>query len=183
MNWVNVVSRFEGFEVAVCYQLNRSAHYQWICRSFQLISRAGDGMVWYALMIGLATLGGQRGLVTALSMLAAGLVSVMLYRWMKQGFVRERPFHSHRQISCHLPPLDQYSFPSGHTLHAVLFTVIACHSFPSLALVLVPLTVLIALSRLVLGVHYPSDVLIGALIGWALAESTIWLARGMAGMP
>ena len=67
-------------------------------------------------------------------------------------------------------PLDRYSFPSGHTLHAVSFTWQACAHFPELAWVLLPLAALIAGSRVVLGLHYPSDVLAGAAVGAALAE-------------
>lgn len=173
MNWAGVVSRFELIDVGLCHRLNRSAHCRFIRRSFQIISRLGDGVVWYGLMLGLALLGGQRGVLTALTMVVAGLLSVTLYRWLKRGVVRPRPFHSHQHIHCHVPPLDQYSFPSGHTLHAVMFTMIACNSFPSLIIILAPLTLLIALSRLVLGVHYPSDVVVGALIGWALAAAAI----------
>jgi undecaprenyl-diphosphatase len=73
------------------------------------------------------------------------------------------------------PPLDRYSFPSGHTLHAVSFTAIATAHFPELGWVLVPFTVLVAASRVVLGLHYPSDVLAGAAIGAALAGAGVLL--------
>ncbi|MFP4516233.1 MAG: phosphatase PAP2 family protein, partial [Desulfovibrionales bacterium] len=66
-------------------------------------------------------------------------------------------------------PLDWYSFPSGHTLHAVSFTIVVMAYFPVLGLVLIPFSVLIALSRLVLGLHYPSDVLAGSCIGAMVA--------------
>jgi undecaprenyl-diphosphatase len=65
--------------------------------------------------------------------------------------------------------LDRYSFPSGHTLHAVSFTTLAVSSFPELAWLLVPFAALIAASRVVLGLHYPTDVAAGALIGATLA--------------
>jgi undecaprenyl-diphosphatase len=67
-----------------------------------------------------------------------------------------------------MPPLDRYSFPSGHTLHAVCFTLVLCSHIPAMAWALLPFTVLVALSRMVLGLHYPSDVLAGAAIGGAL---------------
>jgi undecaprenyl-diphosphatase len=79
--------------------------------------------------------------------------------------LRPRPFNVHQQISLRSIPLDQFSFPSGHTLHAVIFTLVATHYYPMLSLGLIPFTILIGLSRPILGLHYPSDVLVGALIG------------------
>ncbi len=91
-------------------------------------------------------------------------------RLLKQLFVRERPFITHTAIDPAAAPLDRYSFPSGHTLHAVSFAWQASAHFPELAWLLLPLAGLIAASRVVLGLHYPSDVLAGAVLGAALAE-------------
>jgi undecaprenyl-diphosphatase len=75
-----------------------------------------------------------------------------------------------------MPPLDRYSFPSGHTLHAVSFTWQAVAHFPQLAWILIPLALLIALSRVVLGLHYPTDVIAGAAVGALLAAGGLALA-------
>ena len=69
--------------------------------------------------------------------------------------------------------LDLYSFPSGHTLHAFSFGIIAVHAFPQLGGIIVPFILLVAASRVLLGLHYPSDVVVGALIGTSLASITI----------
>ncbi len=83
--------------------------------------------------------------------------------------MRERPFITHKAINRITAPLDRYSFPSGHTLHAVSFTITAWLIFPQLAVLLVPMALLIALSRVVLGLHYPTDVLAGAGLGGLLS--------------
>jgi undecaprenyl-diphosphatase len=111
----------------------------------------------------------------ALQSLVAGVSGLVIYRSLKNVLVRERPYITHAAIVCAGRPLDRFSFPSGHTLHAVSFTVVICSSFPLLAWVLVPMALLIAGSRMVLGLHYPSDVLAGGLIGALVAVVTTGL--------
>jgi len=130
-------------------------------------------MVWYTLIALLALTQGEAGRIVALQMALAGIVSLSLYKFLKARLVRERPFVVNPDIHVGAAPLDRYSFPSGHTLHAVMFTIIAVSWFPLLGALLIPFTVLVALSRLVLGLHYPTDVLVGALIGWGLAETAL----------
>ena len=62
-----------------------------------------------------------------------------------------------------------YSFPSGHTLHAVTVTLLVLPVLPLLGLILVPVTAMIMLSRVILGLHYPTDVVVAALIGSLVA--------------
>ena len=72
-------------------------------------------------------------------------------------------------------PLDPFSFPSGHTLHAVAFSIVAIAFYPVLAWLLVPFTLLVAASRVVLGLHYPSDVAAGAALGARIAQGALAL--------
>ena len=106
-----------------------------------------------------------QALTPVLHMIVAGCTGTIIYKWLKGKTLRPRPFNVHQQISLRSIPLDQFSFPSGHTLHAVIFTLVAIHYYPMLSLGLIPFTILIGLSRPILGLHYPSDVLVGALIG------------------
>ena len=88
---------------------------------------------------------------------------------LQEKLQKELRFKVTRAITCNARPLDQFGFPSGHPLHAVAFTAIAIAYYPRLAFLLIPFTFLVALSRMVLGLHYPSDVLAGAAIGAAIA--------------
>jgi len=163
------IARVDAAEYELCCRLNRGAHRALPRRVFQIASRLGDGIVWYVLILALPVLYGASAVRLAIAMAFTGLLGVVLYTLLKRLFVRERPFITHQGISQAAAPLDRYSFPSGHTLHAVCFTWQAGAHFPELAWVLLPLTALIAASRVVLGLHYPTDVLAGASIGAALA--------------
>lgn len=164
------MARIDAVEYGLCRRLNRGASFALPRRIFQIASRLGDGPVWYALILALPLLYGAAGVRPAIVMALTGALGVVLYTLLKHLFVRERPFITHTAIDPAAPPLDRYSFPSGHTLHAVSFAWQASAYFPELGLLLLPLAALIAGSRVVLGLHYPSDVLAGAAIGAALAE-------------
>ncbi len=152
-------------ELGLCHRLNRWGARSSVRQFFCTISRLGDGPVWYALMIALALLGGRNGALAAVHLAIVGLCCLLLYRWLKRWTRRPRPFATHASIHALIEPLDEFSFPSGHTLHATAFTIVACAYVPVLAWVLLPFALLIALSRVVLGMHYPSDVLAALLIG------------------
>jgi undecaprenyl-diphosphatase len=161
----SLLARFDHAEYRLCRRLNRGCDYTGIRVFFMAASRLGDGVIWYALMLALPFIYGAQGLRVSLVMLASGAVGLAVYKFLKRVFVRERPFIRHAGISLAGAPLDRYSFPSGHTLHAVAFTWQACAAFPELGFVLVPLALAIAASRVVLGLHYPTDVLVGAVLG------------------
>lgn len=169
--------RFEllSGEWRLCLACNRWVAGKSVAGFFRIISRLGDGVFWYALVLALALFGGADGWRAALHMAVVGIVAASLYRILKRWTRRSRPFRSHAGIVAHIAPLDEYSFPSGHTLHAVSFSLVALAWFPQLQALLVPLTVLIALSRVVLGLHYPSDVIVASLIGLGLAELSFML--------
>jgi undecaprenyl-diphosphatase len=168
-----LVARMDQAELNLCRQFNALVRKASARRVFQVASRLGDGVVWYGLIAVLPLFYGRHGALIALQMAVSGLAGLLLYRYLKRTFVRERPFITHTAITRAGAPLDRFSFPSGHTLHAVCFTILVVSGIPQLAMLLVPLAVTIALSRVVLGLHYPSDVLVGALIGLGMAAAAM----------
>jgi len=171
----SLTRRLGQFDLWLCLWCNRAVHRRLLQRGFALVSRLGDGVFWYSLMAVLPLARGRAGLATSLHMALVGLIALLLYRGLKRRCSRPRPAHAHPGIHLGTAPLDLYSFPSGHTLHAVAFTAVALAHFPALFWVLVPFTALVALSRVILGLHYPSDVLAGATIGAALAGASFLL--------
>lgn len=164
------LARFDLAEYRLCRRLNRGVDHAPTRVFFMAASRLGDGVIWYALMLALPLMHGAQGLRVAGLMLATGAAGLVMYKLLKRTFVRERPFIRHAGISLAGAPLDRYSFPSGHTLHAVSFSWQACAAFPELSFLLIPLAASIAASRVVLGLHYPTDVLVGAVLGAAFGS-------------
>ena len=162
----------------VCAWFNRACAFRLVRGPFAAVSWLGDGRFWYALMVALPLAFGWVGLEASVLMALTGLAGLGVYRAIKNNTQRLRPYMRDDAITLGASPLDQYSFPSGHTLHAASFTMISIDYLPELAVLLVPLTLMIAASRVILGLHYPSDVALGAAIGFGLAKLALAVAAG-----
>ncbi|MGC8696969.1 MAG: phosphatase PAP2 family protein [Halothiobacillus sp.] len=175
-----ILNKYLHWEEVVMYRLNHVNAIRGLRRIFAISSRLGDGVAWYTLAALLALFGGPSAwLPMSVMMLSAG-VGLVIYASIKRFTARPRPQAAHDGLVLSVTPLDQYSFPSGHTLHAVNFAIQISVFAPALAWVVIPFAVLVALSRMVLGLHYLSDVLVGAAIGALLAAASLWLVSAIA---
>ena len=149
--------------------LHRVAARPLLLHPLALCSRLADGPLWLALIVLLPWLG-ERGGHEAGLMLLLGAVNLAVYYALKRSTRRRRPFERCRDIRACLKVPDAFSFPSGHTLHAFAFAMLLAAFHPALAPLLWGFAALVGLSRVVLGLHFPSDVLFGALLGTATAS-------------
>jgi undecaprenyl-diphosphatase len=162
-----------GLDAAGTVRANRALARRGVPSLFRVVSRLGDGILWYALMGAVLAVDGWAAVPAVAHMLIVGVVGLAMYKWLKSRTARPRPYQVHGTIRLGADPLDPFSFPSGHTLHAAAFAILFAAYYPLLAPFVVPFALLVAASRLVLGLHYPSDVLAGAAIGALLAAGSL----------
>lgn len=153
--------------------LHRAAAWPLVRGLLRGCTRLADGPLWVGLILVMPWIDADGGRYAG-RLLALGALNLALYVGLKRGTRRQRPFECCDGIrACGRVP-DAFSFPSGHTLHAVAFAVLLSGLYPALAPLLWSFAALVALSRVVLGLHFPSDVVAGAVIG--IGTGTLMLA-------
>jgi undecaprenyl-diphosphatase len=172
------LQRLLRYDTDICLWMNQLSDWSLIQQCFAIVSRLGDGIFWIALIAGIAVFA-QGGLFIALHLAVMAIVSIGIYLVFKRLSRRRRPIHVHLEIRQSVAPLDTYSFPSGHTLQAVSLSVVAISYLPNLTWLLVPFCALIALSRVILGLHYPSDVLAATIIASAIAKGSFAISAAL----
>ncbi len=163
------LQQIKTWDMELCVFCNRQSRNFTVRNLFRLASRLGDGVFWYTLMIILLLQYQSEALPAVLHMIVVGLLGTAIYKFIKRKTLRPRPFNVYPAIVCVGKTLDQFSFPSGHTMHAVAFSIVVIFYFPALIWLVIPFAILVALSRPILGLHYPSDVLAGAALGAVIA--------------
>lgn len=147
----------------------RRKHREALINIARVISHTADGYLYLALAVVL----GVMGQLTLLTVLFAGFtVERIAYFFLKNKLKRNRPPQAIPGFKSVIEPSDQFSFPSGHTSAAFLFAVIISMAVPFLTPFLFVWAVTVAFARVILGVHFPTDTVAGALLGSGIA----WLA-------
>jgi undecaprenyl-diphosphatase len=179
MNGIWLQRKLRANDADWCLRANALCTRNLVRRYFSAVSRLGDGPLWYVLIFAPLALQGSAGAMATLHLAAIGAFALILYKTLKRWTQRPRPCASDLRIRAWVAPLDEFSFPSGHTLHAVAFTTVILGYYPMLAWLLIPFAASIAASRVVLGLHYPSDVLAATGIGAGLALGSFWLRNSL----
>jgi len=140
-------------------------------------TRLGDGWIWYSVGIALLLFGGDMRFVAFAAAALAEAAAVGLFRLVKNTSKRKRPCQLEAHCWSNVLPPDQFSFPSGHSMSAFAIAIPLCIFYPDLQAPLLALSLSIALSRIVLGMHFVSDVVVGSLLGIGLGYGSYLLFR------
>ena len=147
----------------------------WMAHHRRAVSRSGDGFL-YA-VIGLCiTLVSDDGDAFRNHILIAFGIERVSYWILKNGLRRKRPAEALPDFRSHITAADEFSFPSGHTSAGFLFATLLVLHFGAVCLPLYLWAMAVGMSRVYLGVHFPTDTVMGAVLGTSIALSTAhWL--------
>lgn len=129
------------------------------------ISRSGDGYLYPVMALLFWLVDHRLGKMFFLSALIAFGIELPLYKIIKHVVRRSRPCDALCAIVPRIRARDRFSFPSGHTAGAFLMATVAGAYFPVLAPLFFTWAALVGFSRIYVGVHYPTDVLAGVMVG------------------
>jgi undecaprenyl-diphosphatase len=146
-------------------------------RYVSVISDLGEGLGWVAGGIALAILGGSKGRRAGAATAVASLgATYVVQRRVKPLFRRVRPFVNREAHVVGIRPPD-HSFPSGHSASSFAAATALAFFYPKAAPLLYTLATGVAVSRVHLGVHFPSDTAVGGAVGIGIGTLSAWLFK------
>lgn len=158
-------------------QVNRWRPPRWLRLWMMAATRCGDGWLWYGIGALVLLFGGPERFVALLATFTAVGTGIALFLKLKRLFGRKRPCALEPNCWATLLPPDQFSFPSGHTITAFAVAVSLGTFYPAMLAGLLFCAASVACSRVLLGMHFLSDVIAGGLLGAGLGFASVVLWR------
>lgn len=172
MKTVNPIARFDLAFSLFCLQHKFN---QPVARISKAVSRTGDGHLYAALGLLAWIFDPVAGGVFFAAGLSAFLIELPIYLTLKNLFKRRRPEEFSSLVTAFITPSDRFSLPSGHTTAAFLMASLVSYFYPQFGTFAFSWASCIGAARILLGVHFFTDVLIGSLLGLCCAEAGLWL--------
>ncbi len=171
MSAIKILTTFDLFAFNWCLGLPRAPQFAMVSRQ---ISRLGDGGFYLFVGMFLAVFEPSTGLSFLLVGLFAYVIELPLYLTLKNTIKRDRQCDA-LPVNAYIVPSDKFSFPSGHSAAAFVFATLVMNFYPAYAELAYACAAVVGISRILLGVHYPSDIAAGALLGVSSALFAIHL--------
>src|SRR5205085_7899210 len=166
--WGQVWKQIERRDHRVMRRLNRRRAPRWIRYWMIAATRLGDGWLWYSLAAVLLLFGGPQRFAAVTAAATAATVGVGVFKLLKKLSHRKRPCQLEPHCWSKVLPPDKFSFPSGHTMTAFSIALVLSYFYRGVELPIYFFACSIAVSRIVLGMHFLSDGLAGAILGVGL---------------
>lgn len=161
MGTLKLLTALDLFAFNWCLHLPKAPE---LARISRQVSRIGDGDLYLIVALLLVVLDKEGGLAFLLTGLSAYLIELPLYAILKNTIKRDRPCTT-LPFDAYIVPSDKFSFPSGHSAAAFVFATLIASFYPGFAVLAYILAVMVGVSRVLLGVHYPTDIVAGAALG------------------
>ncbi|WP_395342407.1 phosphatase PAP2 family protein [Ningiella sp. W23] len=143
------------------------------CRPIIWVSKTGDGYLYFVIGVALWAFEPDYGTLFLFTTLMAYSLELPIYIILKSTLRRPRPCDFLHNMTSHITPADKFSLPSGHTAAAWLMSTIVAYFYPPFWFIAYGWASMIGISRVLLGVHYPSDVLAGMTLGILIANFSL----------
>ena len=177
---LGIVHTLEAGDHRLMRRVNRWRPPRWVRLWMLYATRCGDGWLWYPLGFLILAAGGSERVPALASGLGATGTGILIFRWLKRRIGRARPCSMNEHCWSTLLPPDQFSFPSGHTITAFAIAGTIGYSYPVLSGGLWFCASSVAVSRVILGMHFLTDVIVGAAMGSFLAIVAVQATRMLA---
>lgn len=160
---------FYSIDLAIFYFFNHSLSIGFFDKFFSIITDVNNWYIAYIVLLGITfTKGGAKGKIAVAMIILLIIVTDQLgHKVIKEIFQRIRPCNALADVFTPLGCNGTYSFPSNHALNNFAAATFFYRLFPKLKWILFIAAFLVSLSRVYLGLHYPSDIIGGAMIGSA----------------
>ena len=169
---LQLLSSIEGFDVAILLFIQEHIRNSLFDKLFIPITHFSDDALFWVLLVLVLLWSPKTRRIGAAALISMVICYLLCSVWLKDYVARIRPYDAYNSIRLLIEKQDEFSFPSGHSTMSFASSLIYVRMMEKpFGTATLLLAILIAFSRLYVGVHYPSDVLAGFLL--ALVVSTI----------